>query len=249
LAPPILFISDLHLEKSRPDITNTLLQFLKSNEGRCDSLYILGDLFDIWIGDDEESELAAEIASALNSFSAAGTAVFIMHGNRDFLIGDAYAARCDATLISEPYTLSTESDQILLLHGDCLCIDDVDYMKFRDLVRQQDWQQEFLDKSLTERRAFAEQAREQSQTATATKDAAIMDVNQNAVEQLLIDCQRTTLLHGHTHRPSVHDFTLEGSVNGENQAQRIVLGDWDKQAWFAELSDGSIKLQHFPLLN
>lgn len=243
----ILVISDLHLQDSRPDITHTLYQFLQSNRGSCDSLFILGDLFEVWIGDDAQSDLATEVAAELKSFNAAGSSIYLMHGNRDFLIGDDYAALCGAHLIDEPFLLELSTATILLVHGDRLCTDDTDYMEFRKLVRQDSWKSEFLAKSITERREFARQARQQSQTAISNKAADIMDVNQAAVHELLSESGQTILIHGHTHRPAIHEISLTQPIDGNKQARRIVLGDWDKQAWVVEVCDGEIDLQHFPL--
>jgi UDP-2,3-diacylglucosamine hydrolase len=248
LSPRTLFISDLHLQESRPDITNTLLHFLKLNQGQCDALFILGDLFEVWIGDDDDSELKSTIAKALAAFNLAGTWIFLAHGNRDFLIGQDYAEQCGATLIEDPYTLQSDTGSVLLLHGDQLCTNDSDYMEFRKLVRDADWQQEFLAKSLDDRRAFASQAREQSQNATADKAVEIMDVNHAAVLQLLTSTRQTTLIHGHTHRPAIHKISLDSSIDNRKEAKRIVLGDWDQQGWFAELNADGISLQNFPLL-
>lgn len=239
-----LFISDLHLETARPDITRTLLQFLLDQQGACTDLFILGDLFEVWIGDDDPSPLAETVATALHQFSAAGAKVHLMHGNRDFLLGADYARRCGADLIQEPYLLATASSPVLLLHGDILCRDDADYQQFRLLVRAPAWQQEFLARSLVERREFADQARQQSRSATASKAMDIMDVNPQAVEELLQSKGQLKLLHGHTHRPAIHQLDL---ANGE-QATRIVLGSWEQQAWYASSDDSGIQLHHFPLL-
>ncbi|MDP6415646.1 MAG: UDP-2,3-diacylglucosamine diphosphatase [Gammaproteobacteria bacterium] len=238
----ILFISDLHLEESRPDITATLLQFLDSNRGRCSALYILGDLFDVWIGDDERSELITEISAALRAFAETGPSIYILHGNRDFLIGEAFASSCGAQLIFEPFLLDTEAGTVVLLHGDSLCTDDVDYMQFRETVRQGSWQQEFLAKPLKERRAFAEQARQQSQQATAQKDTAIMDVNAEAVLQLCRESRQFILIHGHTHRPALHNLQFDDPVNGSDGGTRMVLGDWDTQGWYGEIGGTQIQL-------
>ncbi len=242
-----LFISDLHLQESRPDITATLLHFLKLNQGQSDALFILGDLFEVWIGDDDVSELKSSIARALAAFNRAGARIFVAHGNRDFLIGQDYAEQCGATLIEDPYILSSESGSVVLLHGDQLCVDDSEYMKFRNEVRNQDWQREFLAKSLDERRTFASQARQQSRKAVADKSTEIMDVNQNEVLQLLSCTQQTTVIHGHTHRPAIHQIHLDSPICEKDEAKRIVLGDWDQQGWFAVLNSDGINLQNFPL--
>lgn len=239
-----LFISDLHLEAGRPDITRTLQQFLADNRGNCSELYILGDLFEVWIGDDEPSLLAQEVATALHQFSAAGANVYLMHGNRDFLLGEDYARRCGATLIHEPCKIATPAGPLLLMHGDTLCTDDVDYQRFRALVRTPEWQQEFLARPLAERRAFAGQARQQSRSATSQKAMDIMDVNQKSVLDLLREYQHTALLHGHTHRPHVHEIELDSG----NRTTRIVLGSWEKHAWYAVSDRSGISLKQIPLL-
>ncbi|GJM13839.1 MAG: UDP-2,3-diacylglucosamine hydrolase [Pseudohongiella sp.] len=238
----ILFISDLHLEASRPDISAALFAFLDRNAGNCDALYILGDLFEAWIGDDDVTELSSSVAAALNDFHLSGSDIFILHGNRDFLLGARYAASCGATLLDDSTSIDTPIGPLLLLHGDDLCTDDVEYLQFRDLVRQEAWQQDFLTKTLPERRAFADQARQQSQQATANKENSIMDVNAAAVEQRLMDTQQTLMIHGHTHRPQIHDLDLNG-----DKARRVVLGDWDSHGWYAEVSADGLKLEKFPL--
>ena len=245
----ILFISDLHLEKSRPDITRTLLQFLAINSGKCAALYILGDLFEDWIGDDEQSPLIDEITSALRGFHVAGSSIYLMHGNRDFLIGDNFARRCGAELIEDPCILKTEASHIVLLHGDTLCTDDFEYMQFRAQVRQQVWQQEFLAKPLNDRRTFAQEARQASQKAAATKNNSIMDVNEQAVLNLLNQFQENMVLHGHTHRPAVHELAFSSPINGQIKGQRIVLGDWNNKAWYAETQDKEISLHSFDLVS
>lgn len=238
----ILLISDLHLEPGRPDITAALFAFLERNTATCGALYILGDLFEVWIGDDDATELSAAVANALNSFHQAGADIFIIHGNRDFLLGAGYAASCGATLIADSSAVDTPIGPALVLHGDDLCIDDVEYIKFRNTVRQESWQQDFLSKTLTQRRAFAAQARQQSQQATSTKQNAIMDVNATAVEQRLRDTGQKLMIHGHTHRPQVHELQL-----GEDSAQRVVLGDWDSHGWYAEIDAQGLRLEKFPL--
>ena len=245
----ILFISDLHLEESRPDITRTLLQFLNINSGKCAALYILGDLFEVWIGDDEQSPLIDEITSALRGFHVAGSSIYLMHGNRDFLIGDNFAKRCGAELIEDPCILKTEAGHIILLHGDTLCTDDLEYMQFRTQVRQQIWQQEFLAKPLDDRRAFAQEARQASQKTAGIKDNSIMDVNGQAVLDLFNQFQENMMLHGHTHRPAVHELALSNPINGQIKGQRIVLGDWNNKAWYAETQNKEISLLSFDLVS
>ncbi|PCI74956.1 MAG: UDP-2,3-diacylglucosamine diphosphatase [SAR86 cluster bacterium] len=238
----MLLISDLHLEQGRPDITAALYAFLERNTATCGALYILGDLFEVWIGDDDVSELSTAVANALNSFHEAGADIFILHGNRDFLLGASYAASCGATLMDDSTVIDTPSGPALVLHGDDLCTDDIEYIEFRNTVRQESWQQDFLSKTLSERRAFADQARQQSQQATSTKENAIMDVNAASVEQRLRETEQKLMIHGHTHRPQVHELEL-----GENKAQRVVLGDWDSHGWFAEIDEKGLRLEKFPL--
>lgn len=238
----ILLISDLHLEQGRPDITAALFGFLERNAASCGALYILGDLFEVWIGDDDATELSSAVANALRRFHEAGADIFILHGNRDFLLGASYAASCGATLIDDSTVIDTPVGPALVLHGDDLCSDDVEYIKFRNTVRQKSWQQDFLSKTLAERREFADQARQQSQRATSTKENAIMDVNADSVEQRLRETEQRLMIHGHTHRPQVHDLEL-----GEDKAQRIVLGDWDSHGWFAEIDAQGLRLEKFPL--
>jgi UDP-2,3-diacylglucosamine hydrolase len=247
LSERLLFISDLHLEEARPDITAAFLQFLRRIEGDCTELYILGDLFEVWIGDDEVTELSRQIADALSQLASTGSKIHLMHGNRDFLLGTDYATLCGASLIAEPFTVRSGAEEFLLLHGDSLCTDDVDYQQFRQMVREPQWQAQFLAQPLKARRDFARQARAQSQAATAGKEMGIMDVNPSAVVQLLQDTQHTQLIHGHTHRPARHEIALQQPIAAHETAVRMVLGDWDKQGWFAQLQDGKLSLQHFPL--
>ena len=242
-----LFISDLHLEASRPDITAGLLQFLSNESGHCSALYILGDLFEVWLGDDSDDPLAEEIASALKAFAEAGAKIYLMHGNRDFLLGEDYARRCGAELLPDPSVIDTDLGPVILSHGDSLCTDDTDYQAFRSQVRNPEWQQQFLAQPLAARRAFAEQARAHSKNATADKNAEIMDVNQQAVQSLLENHGLPRLLHGHTHRPAQHSIELTSINDDSQQSWRLVLGDWDKKGWFAEIADGGVTLHSFDL--
>ena len=232
-----LFISDLHLEPQRPDITQAFLDFLKNTAPQAEALYILGDFFNVWIGDDNRTELSQLVSSALKNLSLQGTSIYLMHGNRDFLMGQAFAVECSAQLISEPYLLESHGQQFLLLHGDSLCTLDQDYMQFRSMVRQSQWQQQFLANSLKERQAYADQARAQSKDKNSNKAQDIMDVTPAEVEKIMQAHKVTTLIHGHTHRPAVHEFDLNGDT-----AKRVVLGDWDKKAWYLELANSTLSL-------
>jgi UDP-2,3-diacylglucosamine hydrolase len=220
-----LFISDLHLDDARQQITDLFVRFLESEARDADALYILGDLFESWIGDDDEAPLATRVAGALRELRDSGVPIYFMHGNRDFLLGANYAKQCGMTLLDDPTLVELGGERTLLMHGDTLCTDDTEYQQFRTLVRNPAWQAQFLAKPLAERRAFAAQARGESRKQTAMKAAEIMDVNQDAVESAMRTHGVRRLIHGHTHRPATHRFDLDGT-----SAERIVLGDWYEQS-------------------
>jgi UDP-2,3-diacylglucosamine hydrolase len=208
------FISDLHLSESEPALTELFYRFLADHAPQMQALYILGDFFDAWIGDDDDRPLAHAVAAALTQ--TAGTAkVFFMHGNRDFLLGSAYAQRCGMALL--PEILPVNEARIVLCHGDHLCTQDLAYQSFRAQVRNPHWQANFLAEPLAARRAFAAQARAQSQAHQKELMPTIADVDADAVMELQCAHPALTVIHGHTHRPGVHQ-TIQG--------QRIVLGDW-----------------------
>lgn len=219
-----LLISDLHLDTQRPHIVDLFTDLLAGEGRRAQALYILGDLFEAWIGDDDDAALPARIASATRALSDSGVPVYFMHGNRDFLLGADYAARAGITLLADPTVVELGDERTLLMHGDTLCTDDVEYLKFRALVRDPNWQRQFLARPLAERRAFAAQARGESRTHTAAAKPEIMDVTQTAVEETMREHGVRRLIHGHTHRPATHRFHLDGQT-----AERIVLGDWYEQ--------------------
>jgi len=221
----VLFISDLHLETDRPATTAKFLSFLERDARGAESLYILGDLFEAWIGDDDDDPRLAPILDALASLTAAGVDCRFMHGNRDFLVGERFAARTGCTLLGDYATVDLYGRRVLLTHGDLLCTDDTKYLAMRAQFRDPAWQREFLVKPLAERRAIAQQLRAMSATEVAAKSESIMDVNQAAVEQTMRDHGVDTLLHGHTHRPNVHRFALDG-----RPATRLVLGAWHDAA-------------------
>lgn len=216
-----LFISDLHLESARPDIAAQFIQFLKTEAANADALYILGDLFESWVGDDDPDEHYAMIKGALRALADAGTPVYFMHGNRDFMIGKQFADDTSITLLPDPTHLKIEGKDVLLSHGDALCTDDIEYQQFRTMTRNPEWQAMMLHKPLQERLAFAQHARAASMKHGKTISPVITDVNQQAVEKFMVEHDVDLLLHGHTHRPAVHKFTL-----GATPATRIVLGDW-----------------------
>lgn len=238
-----LFISDLHLDARRPAVTRLFLDFLTELDPRhCAGLYILGDLFEAWIGDDDDNPHYQQVLTGLRATTARGIPVNVMHGNRDFLLGGAFARSTGCTLLPDPTLINLDGIPTLLMHGDTLCTDDHDYQQFREMVRNSDWQHQFLAKPLEERRQIAAQLRETSRQRTGEKPAAIMDVNQLAVLETLQQQGVTRLIHGHTHRPAVHHLTLGGQA-----AQRIVLGDWYEQGSLLRSENGALELVNLPL--
>lgn len=234
-----LFIADLHLDPSRPDITRALISLLNDRARKAEALFILGDLFEAWIGDDAPAPPAEPVAAALHQLSSSGVPIYFMVGNRDFLLGESFCRACGMRLLTEPVTLDLYGIPTVILHGDSLCTDDVEYQQFRTMVRNPQWQQGFLAKPLEERLAMAKQAREQSREHTGKSSEAIMDVNQEAVDAYFQDSGAARMIHGHTHRPAVHQLP--------GRRQRIVLGDWDQQGSLLAVSAAGTSLEHFPL--
>jgi UDP-2,3-diacylglucosamine hydrolase len=220
----VLFVSDLHLDASRPAITTLFLDFLAGEARRAEALYILGDLFEAWVGDDDPGEPGASVCAALRSLAASGVPVFLMRGNRDFLYGQAMAERCGAQLLPDPCVVSLHGRPTLLMHGDLLCSDDVAYQAFRRQVRDPAWQANFLAQPLAARQAFAAQARAASRQHQSGVSEMITDVTPATVESTLAAFGVDRLIHGHTHRPAIHAL----AVNGQ-PAIRVVLGDWYDQ--------------------
>lgn len=223
--PRYLFISDLHLEPERPDITRAFFDFLEQETPGIDALYILGDLFEVWLGDDNLSEFNLSIIHALKKTTEQGTKIYILHGNRDFLLGETFCKMSGCSLIHDYTTLDVAGMRYLLMHGDALCTQDTAYQQFRQQVRDPLWQQQFLAKPLAERLAFAQQARAASQQANAEKSMTIMDVTPQAVIETLEKYPAQILIHGHTHRPNIHHQQTSKGI-----AHRIVLGDWHEQS-------------------
>ncbi|MCL7946192.1 UDP-2,3-diacylglucosamine diphosphatase [Marinobacter sp. ATCH36] len=226
-----LFISDLHLEESRPDITNAFLRFLGEEARGVEQLYILGDFFEAWIGDDEHTPLQEQVAKALRAVSEAGTELFLMHGNRDFLIGEDYCNRIGATLLDDPTVVNLYGTPTLLMHGDSLCTADVEYQKFRANMRDPKWQQMILNRPLSERQTMARQLREISMAKNKGKEETIMDVTPDEVVKEMEAHSVQRMIHGHTHRPAVHELEANGKP-----ARRIVLGDWGENVWWLEVT-------------
>jgi len=230
-----LLISDLHLDAGRPHITGTLADFLHQNTD-CDALYILGDLFEAWVGDDDDSPLAADVAALLAGFAAAGPKLYLMRGNRDFLLGEGWSARAGAKLLPDPTLADLYGTPTLLMHGDSLCTADADYMAFRATSRDPDWQAEVLAKPLAERRALAAQLRQMSREASSNKPEDIMDVTPSEVERVMTEADVPALVHGHTHRPARHEYPW---------GERWVLGDWNSRGWYIEATSSGFELIDF----
>jgi UDP-2,3-diacylglucosamine hydrolase len=234
-----LFIADLHLDDSRPHITTLFERFLASDEVRqASALYILGDLVEAWIGDDDDAELPQRIARATRRASDSGVPVYFMAGNRDFLLGDAFARRAGLTLLDDGVVHDLHGRPTLLMHGDLLCTDDVAYQTVRRQVRTAQWQAQILSMPLEARRTFAARAREDSRAHTGSTMESIMDVNADAVVRAMRHAGVTRLIHGHTHRPAIHAFELDGKP-----AERIVLGDWYQQGSVLRVTPATMELK------
>ncbi|MCP4302690.1 MAG: UDP-2,3-diacylglucosamine diphosphatase [Gammaproteobacteria bacterium] len=219
-----LFISDLHLEAGKPEIGKQFLNFLKGEATQAEALYILGDLFEYWVGDDDPNPHYKVMKAAIGELVDAGVPVHFMHGNRDFMIGEQFAEETGVTLLDDPKPIDLYGQKVLLSHGDALCIDDVNYQQMRLMTRNPEWQAMMRAKPLEERIEIAKRARRESQEYNASVDDDIMDVNQDAVIGTFRQRGVDILLHGHTHRPAIHDVDLNGKTG-----QRIVLGDWYEQ--------------------
>ena len=234
-----LFISDLHLSAERPAITALFLDFLRGRARSAEALYILGDLFEYWIGDDVAGQPEYQpLIAGLRELTAAGVPVYVMHGNRDFLLGTGFEQATGCTLIPDPSEISLYGEKTLLMHGDSLCTDDVAYLKFRAMVRNPDWVKMFLAKTIAERVAIVRDYREISKAATATKKPEIMDVNPGAVESVVRQHGVRHLIHGHTHRPAQHQLQVDGQ-----DRRRTVLGDWYDQGSVLHCDAGGCTLE------
>lgn len=232
-----LFISDLHLEESRPDITGAFLAFLEQKAAGAEQLYILGDFFEAWIGDDERTPLQEKVAAALRKVRDGGTEIFLMHGNRDFLIGEDFCDRAGATLLEDPCVIDLYGTPTLLMHGDSLCTADEEYQKFRANMRNPQWQKMILQRPLKDRQQMARQLREISMAKNQGKEEFIMDVTPEEVVRELEAYGVQRMIHGHTHRPAEHALTANGQP-----AKRIVLGDWAENVWWLEVTPGASPL-------
>ena len=227
------FISDLHLDHKREDIKKAFFKFLESEAYEFKNLYILGDLFEVWIGDDFEDDFTNQVISKLKEFSQSNKNIYIMHGNRDFLLGEKFAEKCGAKLIPDPLILDGKGKKIMLSHGDIFCTDDLEYQDFKEKVRNEKWKIEFLSKNLRDREQIAKNLRQESAVKNAKKQDYLMDVNKSEVEKIAQENKIEILIHGHVHRPKIHNEVF---------GQRIVLGDWDKKYWFISLIGEQVRL-------
>lgn len=218
-----LFVSDLHLSEERPDKLALFIEFLSGPARRSEALYILGDLFEVWLGDDDDTPPIPSILRNLADLRAK-VPLYVIRGNRDFLMGAGFEAKTGCTLLPDTHLVDLYGTRTLLLHGDTLCTKDVDYQAFRRMVRNPEWQAQVLATPLVTRRAMAKQLRKESVTAMRGKTPLIMDVDQEAVQSVMCQHGVYRLIHGHTHRPDVHRFMLDSQP-----AERIVLGDWYEQ--------------------
>lgn len=240
-----LFISDLHLQPSQPRLLEACLRFFDEHARGSDALYILGDLFEAWVGDDDDAAWINDFTTALQRLHENGTALYFMHGNRDFLVGKDFAARCGMELLGggaqgDSAVIDLYGRPTLLMHGDTLCTEDKDYLAFRAQVRNPQWQQMILAAPLEQRRQLAAQLRQQSKMAASNKAEDIMDVTPTEVTRVMAENNVDLLIHGHTHRPAQHRLEIDGKT-----AERIVLGDWREAdcMWYVRADvDKSIQL-------
>lgn len=235
-----LFISDLHLDETRPHITKAFLRFLFNQAANADALYILGDLFEVWIGDDEDSAFAQHIKEALQRYRESGVPTYFIHGNRDFLVGQKFADDTGVSLLDDTTVVDLYDEPVLLTHGDALCTQDTEYMAFRKQVRDPNWQAQILAQPLAIRRQMATELRQQTKSMSAMKAEDIMDVTPSEVISLMQSENVAKLVHGHTHRPARHPVELDNKTG-----ERIVLGDWESQGWYLNVEPDNWSLTPF----
>jgi UDP-2,3-diacylglucosamine hydrolase len=238
----ILLISDLHLEEERPDISWAFLHFLESRASEAEALYILGDFFEVWVGDDAISPFQRSIAQALRKLSDHGTRIYLMHGNRDFMIGQAFCREAGCTLLRDPSLVELGAENVLLMHGDSLCTQDEAYMRMRRWLRNPLSLFILRNLPLATRRKLARKLRNESREQTRMKASDIVDVTPAEVLRIMARHGVRTLIHGHTHRPAVHQLDVAGQP-----ARRIVLGDWDSQGWALQVDGQNWQLTPFAL--
>jgi UDP-2,3-diacylglucosamine hydrolase len=236
----ILLISDLHLEEGRPDITRAFLDLLRGRARSAKALYILGDFFEVWIGDDAMSPFQASICQALRELSDSGIRIFLMHGNRDFMIGKAFCKAAGCTLLTDPSVVQLNGEPVLLMHGDSLCTRDEGYIRMRRILRNPVTLWILRHLPLSTRHKLARKLRNESQAQTRMKANDIVDVTPDEVPKIMQQFGVRTLVHGHTHRPAIHKLQI-----GDQSARRIVLGDWDRQGWALQVDEQGFALSAF----
>ncbi len=238
----ILLISDLHLEEERPDITRAFLHFLATRACQAEALYILGDFFEVWIGDDAMTPFQQSIADALRALSERGTRIYLMHGNRDFMLGTGFCRAAGCTLLGDPSVVELGGERVLLMHGDSLCTRDEGYMRLRRLLRNPLSLFILRHLPLSTRRKLARKLRNESRAQTRIKASDIIDVTPELIPRVLAEHGVRTLIHGHTHRPATHELEVDG-----RPARRIVLGDWDQQGWALQVDESGFQQAPFDL--
>jgi len=238
----ILLISDLHLEEQRPDITRAFLHFLATRARQAEALYILGDFFEVWIGDDAMTPFQQSIADALRALSERGTRIYLMHGNRDFMLGKGFCRAAGCTLLGDPSVVELGGERVLLMHGDSLCTRDEGYMRLRRLLRNPLSLFILRHLPLSTRRKLARKLRNESRAQTRMKASDIIDVTPELIPRVLAEHGVRTLIHGHTHRPATHELEVDG-----RPARRIVLGDWDQQGWALQVDESGFQQAPFDL--
>nr|WP_197976596.1 MULTISPECIES: UDP-2,3-diacylglucosamine diphosphatase [unclassified Pseudomonas] len=235
-----MLISDLHLQEERPDITRAFLDFLGGRARSAEALYILGDFFEAWIGDDAMTPFQSSICAALRALSDGGTKIFLMHGNRDFLIGSSFCRKAGCSLLADPSVVRLNGEPVLLMHGDSLCTRDEGYMRLRRVLRNPLTLFILRHLPLGTRHKLARKLRNESRAQTQMKARDIVDVTPEEVPQVMRQLGVATLIHGHTHRPAVHELQI-----GDLPARRIVLGDWDRQGWVLQVDEQGFNLAPF----
>jgi UDP-2,3-diacylglucosamine hydrolase len=236
-----LFASDLHLDSSAPEAIEQFLAFIRDYAADAEALYLLGDVFEAWVGDDENERDKTRVCEGLRALTSSGVPCFFLHGNRDFLLGREFCSRTGGTLLPDPVVAEWDGERVMLTHGDALCVDDLAYQELRTIVRNPDWQRRFLSLPLADREKLAGQARKGSRAHTSRTVPVVMDVNQSAVDAAYRTTHTRRMIHGHTHRPGVHDTMIDGEP-----AQRIVLGAWYEQGSYLIYERGKYELRELP---
>ncbi|WP_444998133.1 UDP-2,3-diacylglucosamine diphosphatase [Aliikangiella sp. IMCC44359] len=236
------FISDLHLCETQPHLLRLFEHYMHNIAPKSQQLYVLGDLFEVWVGDDHSSAFNQQVINLFKHYTQHSGQLYVAHGNRDFLLGEQFAKQTGSTLIEEPYHLELGFHKTCVMHGDVLCTDDIQYQQFRKMVRNPTWQQELLAQSVEKRLAFASGVREKSKSEQSEKSESIMDVNPKAVENFFLENHCEWLIHGHTHREAQHQIMINDQTH-----HRIVLSDWGKQGHYLEFNNNLLSSIYFKL--